>query len=70
MRRPWGVTLGWVVQALTLASALVVPMMFFVGLLFLGIWVLCMVQGRRVDELQASRAAQGGGEPTPPASVG
>ena len=31
MRRPWGVTLGWVVQALTLLSALVVPMMLIVG---------------------------------------
>ena len=27
MRRPWGVTLGWVVQALTWASALLVPPM-------------------------------------------
>ena len=86
MRRPWGVTLGWAVQALTLLSALVVPAMLLVGLLFLALWVLCMVQGRRVDELQAQRAAQGEqaqgeqaqGEPghgpagpaTPPPSVG
>ncbi len=86
MRRPWGVTLGWAVQALTLLSALVVPAMLLVGLLFLALWVLCMVQGRRVDELQAQRAAQGdqaqraqaqdepghgpAGPATPPPSVG
>jgi len=86
MRRPWGVTLGWAVQALTLLSALVVPAMLLVGLIFLALWVLCMVQGRRVDELQAQRAAQGeqaqggqargeqghgpAGPATPPPSVG
>lgn len=58
MRRPWGVTLGWVIQGLTLLSALVVPAMLLVGLLFLGLWVLCMVQGSRVDALQAQREAQ------------
>ena len=56
MRRPWGVTLGWAIQVLTLASAVVVPAMILVGLLFLALWVLCMVQGRRVDALQARRA--------------
>lgn len=55
MRRPWGVTLGWVMQAATFAAALVVPMMLAVGLIFLAIWVLCMVQGDRVDRLQAER---------------
>jgi hypothetical protein len=76
MRRPWGVTLGWVVQGLTLLSALVVPAMLLVGLLFLALWILCMVQGQRIDELQAQRAAQGQqgqqgqGRTTPPPSVG
>jgi hypothetical protein len=61
MRRPWGVTLGWVVQALTLLSALVVPAMLVVGLIFLGLWVLCMVQGARIDALQAQREADTAG---------
>jgi hypothetical protein len=42
-------------QAATFAAALVVPMMLAVGLIFLAIWVLCMVQGDRVDRLQAER---------------
>ena len=58
MRRPWGVTFGWVIQALTLLSALVVPMMFFVWLIFLALWVGCLVQGDKVDRLDARRAAQ------------
>jgi hypothetical protein len=63
MRRPWGVTLGWVVQALTLLSALVVPMMFVVGLFFLALWVTCLVKGAQVDAVMARReAAAGDGE--------
>lgn len=58
MRRPWGVTLGWLIQLATLVSAVVVPMMFIVGLIFLALWIVCLVQGARVDEVQAQRAEQ------------
>ena len=70
MRRPWGVTLGWVVQALTLLSALVVPAMLLVGLIFLALWVLCMLQGAKIDALQAQREAQAREESARPPSVG
>ena len=62
MRRPWGVTLGWVVQALTLLSALVVPMMLVVGLFFLALWVTCLVKGAQVDAEMARREAASGGD--------
>ena len=39
MRRPWGVTLGWVIQLVTFASAVVLPAMLVVGLIFLTLWV-------------------------------
>ncbi|HEX2706236.1 MAG TPA: DUF4233 domain-containing protein [Candidatus Lustribacter sp.] len=51
MRRPYGVTLGWALQAATFASAVVVPAMVVVGLIFTALWVLCLVQGRRLDSL-------------------
>ncbi|WP_374969831.1 DUF4233 domain-containing protein [Terrabacter sp. BE26] len=57
MRRPWGVTLGWVVQALALVSGLVVPMMFVVGLFFLALWVTCLVKGAPIDAEMARREA-------------
>jgi len=50
LRRPWGVTLGWVLQIATLAAALRVPLMVLVGLLFGALWVTAMVQGRTMDE--------------------
>lgn len=52
-RRPYGVTLGWVVQLLTILSGVVVPMMFLVGLIFLALWVVSLLQGGKVDRLQA-----------------
>lgn len=58
LRKPWGVTFGWVIQALTLLSALVVPMMFFVWLIFLALWVTCLVQGDKVDRTDARRSAE------------
>lgn len=50
LRRPWGVTVGWVLQIATLACALILPLMLFVGLLFGALWVTAMVQGRTMDE--------------------
>ena len=63
MRRPWGVTLGWVVQGLVLLSAVVVPMMFVVGLFFLALWITCQLQGSKIDaEVTRREAAQGDAE--------
>ncbi len=63
MRRPWGVTLGWVVQALTWAAAVPVPAMIGVGLVFTALWVLLLVQGGKLDRLVAQREAAEAGEP-------
>ncbi|AKT52732.1 hypothetical protein ADJ73_09865 [Arsenicicoccus sp. oral taxon 190] len=51
LRRPWGVTLGWLIHLATLAAALVVPMMIWVFLIFGGLWVVSMVQGAKIDDL-------------------
>jgi hypothetical protein len=58
LRRPWGITLGWLVQALTLLSALVVPLMLVVGIFFLTMWVTCLVQGARIDAEVRQREAE------------
>lgn len=50
LRRPWGVTLGWILQLATLACAFIVPLMLPVGLLFGALWVTALVQGRRMDD--------------------
>ena len=55
MRRPWGVTLGWLIQVATFASAVVVPAMLVVGAIFLALWVGSLVLCRRVEEQLAAR---------------
>ncbi len=57
MRRPYGVTLGWVVQALTWASALLVPAMVGVAVVFTLLWVLLLLQGSKIDRIVAQREA-------------
>ena len=59
MRRPFGITLGWVVQALTWASAALVTAMIGVAVVFTLLWVLLLVQGMKVDRIVAEREAQG-----------
>ena len=58
LRRPWGITLGWLLQLATLLSALVVPMMLVVGLFFLALWVTCLVKGASIDAEMARRERQ------------
>ena len=57
MRGRWGVPLGWLLQVVTLVSAVVVPMMVAVFLIFGGLWVFCLVQGGRIDAAMARRAS-------------
>ena len=57
MRSRLGLPLGWLCQALTIASGLVVGTMFIVGAIFLGLWVLCLVQGAKVERMMAAREA-------------
>ncbi|MFC7488033.1 DUF4233 domain-containing protein [Knoellia sp. CPCC 206453] len=56
LRGPLGLPLGWLVQLLTWLSAFVVPAMIGVGLVFTGLWVLCLVKGQEVDAMMAARA--------------
>ena len=50
LRRPWGVTMGWVLQIATFACAFIVPLMLLVGLLFGALWLTALIQGRAMDE--------------------
>ncbi|MFF3289568.1 DUF4233 domain-containing protein [Streptomyces sp. NPDC003023] len=56
--RPGGVQLGWALQVALIASGFVVPMMFFLGALFAGLWWASVHFGRKIDEAKAKWAAQ------------
>jgi hypothetical protein len=55
--RPGGVALGWALQIGLIASGFVVPMMFFLGVCFAGLWWASVKYGRIIDEAKAARAA-------------
>jgi hypothetical protein len=57
MRGPIGLPLGWLCQVLTIASGVVEPTMFIVGLIFFALWVTCLVQGAKVERIVAAREA-------------
>ena len=56
--RPWGVWVGWAMQVLVLATAVVVGWsMLVVGGIFVILWFVAVRSGRRVDALRAQHAA-------------
>lgn len=58
MRSRAGIYLGWLCQVLTLASALVLPAMVVVGILFLLLWWVCLRNGQRIDADRERAAAE------------
>jgi hypothetical protein len=48
---PWGVWLGWALQVVLVATGILLPVLYFVALVFVGIWVFCFVKGRQLDRL-------------------
>ena len=57
--RPWGVTLGWVLQGCILLTGIIVPTMVVLGAVFAGLWYAAVKYGRRVDDLKAGRVVGG-----------
>jgi hypothetical protein len=58
LRRPVGIVVGSVLQAVLLATALVVPEMLVLAVVFVALWVAALVLGHR-----AARASAGPGDP-------
>ncbi len=62
-RRPGGVVVGWVVQALVLATAVVVPAMAVLGVAFAALYAWFVVLGGRIDRDRAAYADGEGDQP-------
>jgi hypothetical protein len=58
VNRPGGVALGWALQVALVVSGVAVPMMYFLGVVFAGIWWASVHYGRKADEAKARFAAQ------------
>lgn len=58
LRFSWGVWVGWVLQAVIVATGFVLPLMFFVGAGFVAIWIYCFVTGHRLDKRNRQLASE------------
>jgi Protein of unknown function (DUF4233) len=54
VQKPAGAFVGWMLQLIVLASALLVPAMALVVLIFGGMWVYARVQGPRIEARMAA----------------
>ncbi|MGX5359763.1 DUF4233 domain-containing protein [Kocuria sp. KH4] len=55
--RPWGYTVGWVLQVVLIATGFVLPAMFVVGVLSALAWWYAVRTGARLDRENAARDA-------------
>lgn len=65
LRHQWGIWLGWVLQAALIATGFLLPAMFFVAAIFVGIWVFCFVKGRQLDRAKAAYLSSNNTKETP-----
>jgi hypothetical protein len=54
--RPGGYALGWTVQVVSIGLGFVVTAMFFLGVVFGGLWATAYFLGIRIDRERADRA--------------
>ena len=55
LRRPVGYALGWAIQVVSIGLGFVVPVMFFLGLVFGALWWGAYALGTRIDRERAER---------------
>ena len=58
-----GYVLGSLLQLLVVAAGFLVPAMFFLGIVFAGLWFLALHLGRKVARLEAGRSSPAGPPP-------
>jgi hypothetical protein len=57
LRRSWGYALGWIIQGAAIASAVWVPVMSALGVVFAALWAISLREGARIERERAAVAA-------------
>lgn len=57
LRKPWAYVAGHLIQIGTIATGLLVPVMYFIGAMFLALWLGAYFLGRRIEADKARWAA-------------
>lgn len=51
--RQWGLAVGWALQVVLVLLGILLPLMYFIGAVFLLLWLYCYLAGRRIDRARA-----------------
>ncbi len=54
LRRPFGYPLGWATQLVGVGLGLLIATMYVVGVMFLAIWLISFILGKRLDARPAA----------------
>jgi Protein of unknown function (DUF4233) len=54
VRYPWGVWVGWALQALLLATGILLPALYIAAGFFVAMWIFCFVRARQIDGANSS----------------
>lgn len=54
LRSDWGYRLGWAIQVAAVGLGLLVPVMFFLGAVFGGLWATAYLLGRKIEDERAA----------------
>ena len=58
LKRPLGFYIGSVLQIFMIAFGFLVPSFFFIGVIFIGLWVAAIIVGRKGEAARAALLAQ------------
>jgi hypothetical protein len=61
VRYPWGVWVGWVLQAMLVATGILLPALYIAAAFFLALWIFCFVRARQLE-----RSGTAPAHPSPP----
>ncbi|HEX4057178.1 MAG TPA: DUF4233 domain-containing protein [Galbitalea sp.] len=49
VRYSWGVWYGWVLQAILVATGILLPALYIAAAIFLALWIFCFVRARQLE---------------------
>ncbi len=60
--KPWGITLGWILQVVVAAGALLVPALLIVALVFGALYAYATIKGGALDQRNATYVPDSNGD--------